>query len=288
MAVQPDNLYGRFNFLVDLGTGSTEGPDAGFQECSAIGSEIAVSEYRNGNDRADDVRKITGLTKAFDVTLRRGIIGSLSLHQWFDEVRNANAGALRNVTIQLQNEDHTAVVMTWKLLRARPVRHLAGPLHARGSEVALEELTLAYERLDSSSAGREPVQRAELPCRDHPPRGGRPAVRRRLRPVRRPGDRSRGAHGPRGRRPRPPAAAARTGLLRAGHAPARHDVVLRPPAPLAELAAPGRGVRFSWGRLRFDGRVEALHETLDAFSPDGRPLRAFCDLVLREEPRASR
>jgi hypothetical protein len=59
-------------------------------------------------------------------------------------------------------------------------------------------------------------------------------------------------------------------------------------APLAELAAPGRGVRFSWGRLRFDGRVEALHETLDAFSPDGRPLRAFCDLVLREEPRASR
>ena len=99
----------------------------------AIGSEIAVSEYRNGNDRANEVRKITGLTKAFDVTLRRGIIGSLSLHQWFDEVRNANAGALRNVTIQLQNEDHTAVVMTWKLLRARPVRHLAGPLHARGS-----------------------------------------------------------------------------------------------------------------------------------------------------------
>ena len=47
MAVQRDRPYAQFNFLVDLGTGDTDGPDAGFQECSAISTEVAVAEYRN-------------------------------------------------------------------------------------------------------------------------------------------------------------------------------------------------------------------------------------------------
>jgi hypothetical protein len=52
------------------------------------------------------------------------------------------------VIIQLQNEDHTAVAQEWKLLRARIVKHVSGPLNACASEVAMEELTLAYERLE--------------------------------------------------------------------------------------------------------------------------------------------
>ena len=51
------------------------------------------------------------------------------------------------MTVQLLNEGHTSVVQEWKLLRARPVKHLSGPFDARCSDVAIEELTLAYERL---------------------------------------------------------------------------------------------------------------------------------------------
>jgi phage tail-like protein len=83
-----------------------------------------------------------------DVTLKRGLIGSLSLYQWLDQIRNGDQNALRTVTIQLQSEDHTEVVMTWKLLRARIVKHSSGPLNAKGTDVAMEELTLAYERLE--------------------------------------------------------------------------------------------------------------------------------------------
>ena len=147
MAVLRDNPYGEFNFLVDLGTGDTDGPEAGFQECSAIGMEVAVAEYRNGNEKNNAVRKITGLAKVADVTLRRGIIGSLSLYQWLDAVRNGDQ-SLRTVRIQLQSEDHSAVVQTWILHRARIVKHVSGPLNAKGSDVAMEELTLAYERLE--------------------------------------------------------------------------------------------------------------------------------------------
>ena len=50
MAVFRDRPYVQFNFLVDLGTGNTDGPDAGFQEISGIGMEVTVSEYRNGNE----------------------------------------------------------------------------------------------------------------------------------------------------------------------------------------------------------------------------------------------
>jgi phage tail-like protein len=148
MAVLRDFPYGQFNFLVDLGTGSTDGPQAGFQECSEIGMAVDVIEYRNGNDRANDVRKLTGLARYPDVTLRRGLIGSLDLYNWLNDIRNGEQGAVRTVTIQLQSEDHTQVVMTWKLLRARIIKHVSGPLDARGTDVAMEELTLAYERLE--------------------------------------------------------------------------------------------------------------------------------------------
>jgi phage tail-like protein len=148
MAVLRERPYVQFNFLVDLGTGNTDGPEAGFQECSNIGMEVTVAEYRNGNEKENSVRKITGLNKSTDVTLKRGVIGSLNLYQWLDDIRNGNQGALRNVTIQLQSEDHTAVVLTWKLMRARIIKHVSGPLNAKGTDVAMEELTLSYERLE--------------------------------------------------------------------------------------------------------------------------------------------
>ena len=148
MAVLRDRPYVQFNFLVDLGTGNTDGAEAGFQEVSGIGMEVTVSEYRNGNARENSVQKIMGMNKATDVTLKRGVIGSLALYQWLNDIRNGNQKALRNVTVQLQNEDHSSVVMTWKLLRARPIKVTTGPMNAKGTDVAMEELVLAYERLE--------------------------------------------------------------------------------------------------------------------------------------------
>jgi phage tail-like protein len=147
MAVQRDRPYVQFNFLVDLGTGVTEGPAAGFQEVSNIGMEVTVAEYRTGNMKENSVQKITGMNKATDVTMKRGVIGVLDLYQWLDQIRNGDQAAYRTVTVQLQNEDHTQVVQTWKLLRARIIKHVSGPMNAKGTDVAMEELTIAYERL---------------------------------------------------------------------------------------------------------------------------------------------
>ena len=148
MAVMRDRPYTQFNFLVDLGSGDTSGPDAGFEEVTGLESSVDIIEYRNGNSKENSPIKLTGLNRVSDVTLKRGVIGSLSLYDWFNDVRNGNQTAVRTVVISLQNEDHSGVVMTWKLLGARIVKYTSGPLNGKGTDVAMEEIVLAYERLE--------------------------------------------------------------------------------------------------------------------------------------------
>jgi phage tail-like protein len=148
MAHQHERPYVQFNFLLDLGEGTTHGPQAGFQECSNLGVDMTVADYRNGNEKENNVRKITGLNKSTDVTLKRGVIGFRNLNRWLNDIRDGNRNAYRNVLVHLQNEDHTAIVRTWKLMRTRIIKHISGPMNAKGTDVAIEELTLAYERLE--------------------------------------------------------------------------------------------------------------------------------------------
>src|SRR5262249_38453549 len=148
MATIRKQPYGQFNFLVDLGAGNSKGPEAGFQEVSGIEMEATGSEYRTGNPKKSGITKLPGINKATDVILKRGVIDSSSLSQWLDDIRNGGQKAFRTVTIQVQNEGHKAVVITWKLLRVRIIKIVSGPFNAKGSDVAMEELILACERLE--------------------------------------------------------------------------------------------------------------------------------------------
>lgn len=147
MAVQRDQPYTGQNFLVDLGDGDPQAATSAFSEVSGLETWIEVAEYREGSDRDASPAKVTSLNKVADVTLKRGIIGALNLYRWFEQVRNGDRGAIRTVTVTLLSEERTPV-MTWRLLRARPVRYRVGPLVAADCAVAVEELVLAYERLE--------------------------------------------------------------------------------------------------------------------------------------------
>ena len=119
MPVREDRPYAQFNFLVDLN--GVPGMDAnsysgGFQEVSGIGMEVTVAEYRNGNDKDNGVRKVTMLNKSTDVTLKRGVIGSTSLYEWLNDIRNGNQKAFRDVTVTLMSENREAV-LEFRLLR---------------------------------------------------------------------------------------------------------------------------------------------------------------------------
>lgn len=148
MATLRERPYSSFNFLVDLGDGVTDGPQAGFAEVSGLGISVDIVSYRNGNSRDNAPMRLPGLSHCGNVTLKRGLIGSLALYQWLDEVRRGSGNAARTVTIQLVSEDRSAVVQTWRLRRALIVKQVCGPLNARGSEVAIEEIVLSCEGLE--------------------------------------------------------------------------------------------------------------------------------------------
>lgn len=149
MATLRERPYSQFNYLVDLGTGDTDTVTAGFSEVSGLGMEITVTEYRNGNEKDNAPRKINAMYKVPDVTLKRGVIGATDLYEWLDQVRNgAQEESLRAVTVQLLSEDRAAVAMTWKLSGARIMKYTGPTLNGTGTEVAVEEIVLACERIE--------------------------------------------------------------------------------------------------------------------------------------------
>jgi phage tail-like protein len=148
MSVERSNPYGSFNFLVDLGTGDITSVRAGFQEVTGLSIEVTPAEYRNGNEAVNHVRKINGIYKVGDITLKRGLMGALDLFQWINQMRTGDQAARRNVTIQLRDESGSNTVMTWRLTNAQPIKYTAPSFNAKsGSDVAIEELVLSCEDL---------------------------------------------------------------------------------------------------------------------------------------------
>jgi phage tail-like protein len=143
-----DNPYGAFNFLVKLGDSGGEDQIAGgFSDFSGAGNEVKFSEYRNGNDPENHVRKIANTNSTDNVTLKRGVIGDLRLFNWIRATREGDFQP-QTVTVTLLDERRTPVCQ-WTLRAAQPQKYVAPTLAAKGGgEVAMEELHLVAERID--------------------------------------------------------------------------------------------------------------------------------------------
>jgi phage tail-like protein len=142
-----DNPYGAFKFRVKLGNDTDEGYAAGFSDVSGLGNEIKYSEYRNGNDPDNHVRKVANVNSTDDVTLKRGLVGDLRLFTWLKETRNGNFDP-RTVVIVLMDE-RSDDVCSWVLSQAQPKKWVGPSLTGKGGgEVAMEELHLVAESIE--------------------------------------------------------------------------------------------------------------------------------------------
>lgn len=141
--------YGAFNFTVNLnGPNGPDTPLGGFSDVSGIGSEITLAEYRNGNEKENHVRKIPGIHKVTDVTLKRGIVSSKDLWDWIKQVQREGPAGQRTVSITMKDEAG-ADVETWVLRNVVPMKYTGPTLAAKGGgDVAMEELVLASEGMD--------------------------------------------------------------------------------------------------------------------------------------------
>lgn len=143
----PRNPFGAFNFIVTLGTADGADPAAGFSDVSGLGNEVKYSEYRNGNDAENHVRKIANTNTTDDVTLKRGIIADTRLFDWLQQTRDGDHQPMQ-VTITLLDERKSRVC-DWILTNAQPKKWVGPTLSAKGGgEVAMEELHLVAEKID--------------------------------------------------------------------------------------------------------------------------------------------
>ncbi|SRR6266568_495044 len=144
MADPRNTPYGAFNFLVEI----NGDPLGGFSDVSGLSTEVTVAEYRTGKDAENHVRKVPGMHKIADVTLKRGIVNSADLWMWIDDARKHGILAQRSVVITLQDENHKRV-QAWVLSGAIPLKYTGPTLAGKGgADVAMEEVVLSAEKLE--------------------------------------------------------------------------------------------------------------------------------------------
>ena len=136
--------YRGYNFKLTI-QGITE---AHFTECTGLGARIQPITYREGG-AGEIVRQLPGPVEYKEVTLRYGLTDSSELFDWFMSVA-AGQTERKSVSIAMLAEDGSTPVFQWDLHDAWPAEWRAAHLDAMGREVAIEALTLVYERLERS------------------------------------------------------------------------------------------------------------------------------------------
>lgn len=139
MAGNRNDPFGAFNFLVEV-----EGiASAAFMEVSGLEVQIDAIEYREGGDKPLTVRKLPGLAKYSNITLKRGLTLDRSLWDWVKTVIDGNVRRATVAIILL--DDQRQPVVRWRVRDAWPCKYDAPNLNAKTSEVAIESLEICHE-----------------------------------------------------------------------------------------------------------------------------------------------
>jgi len=136
-----------FYFAVTIGDETRENTAKGsFSEVSGLTQELQTIDYRDGFDKNLVQRKIPGMPKYSNVTLKRGIFHeNLEFQEWLNG-KQFNEVDRKVVTVALRDSEGQALI-TWKLNNAYPVKIEGPTLKSDGNEVAVESIELVHEGL---------------------------------------------------------------------------------------------------------------------------------------------
>lgn len=137
-----DDPYQQFNFLVEI-DGITR---AGFTECSGLTTDTDVIDYREGNDATMNVRKLSGLRKYTNITLKRGYTRDTGFWEWRKKIINGEMDR-RSASVILMDEERNEV-LRWNIREAWISKWDSGPFNAKTSDVAIETIELVHEGLE--------------------------------------------------------------------------------------------------------------------------------------------
>ena len=143
MAHRATDPFASFNFLIERGGLIQDG----FSECTGLNSETNIVEYREGSDDTT-MRKLSGLSKFGNVTLKRGVGVGAQLFEWRRMVSEPTDDAprepRRNISILLLDEKRAEQVR-FNLKNAWPSKWTGPDFKASANEIAIEQLEICHE-----------------------------------------------------------------------------------------------------------------------------------------------
>lgn len=141
----PDPLR-NFRFRLEIG-GIAQ---AAFSEVAIAETMIDPVEYREGTD-PPHVRKLSGLTKYGNITLKWGVtVGgtALDLFKWHADVSAGQVKTKRQTVAIVAQDEAGTDAARFVVSEAWPVKYDPSDLNAKGNEVFIELLELANEGIE--------------------------------------------------------------------------------------------------------------------------------------------
>ncbi len=119
---------------------------AGFSEATVPDSTSDVIDYREGTDPTH-MRKLAGLTKHGNLTLKWGTTNSMDLFNWRKLVIDGKIKtARRSLAVILVDEEGNDAAR-WQFEGAWPSKYDAPDFTAKGNDIAIETLEIVFESM---------------------------------------------------------------------------------------------------------------------------------------------
>jgi phage tail-like protein len=138
-----DDPFRNFKFRVEI-DGVAE---AAFSEVAIGETSTEAIEYREGTE-PNHVRKLPGMTKYGNITLKRGVTDSQVIYQWHKDIVDGKIGEKRKsiaiVVIDEAGKDKARFVVS----ECWPTKYDPSDLNGKGNEVFIELLELVNEGIE--------------------------------------------------------------------------------------------------------------------------------------------
>ena len=118
---------------------------AGFREVSGLDASTDAVDYREGD--GGSIRKLAGLPKFSNITLKRGVTDDKDLWKWRQQVLDGKIGDARKNGQIILLDDEGNEAAEWTFTGGWPTKWSGPALNATANEVAIDTVEIAHEGL---------------------------------------------------------------------------------------------------------------------------------------------
>ncbi len=137
-----------FNFRVRIPVDENQLCEAAFSECDGLEMTMEPETHREGGNNVTQYQLVGPMTYG-QLTLKRGMTETFDLWDWFNRVNEGEYDLRTQVVVELLSGEASSVEARFTLAGCLPVKLRAPSLNASDGGVAIEELQIAYERMDA-------------------------------------------------------------------------------------------------------------------------------------------